>query len=160
MAEVLMGIVSCSDSCHLGETDDTYGRTAAAQAAARGFDVVAYHVCPDDAECIEASLVEMSDVDEAHIVLTIGGTGLTLDQVTPEATLAAATRAVPGIAEAMRADVEHDDPTAMLTRATSVQRGRTLIINLPACEGPFEMCLEWVLARAADWAEAITGDGA
>jgi molybdopterin biosynthesis enzyme MoaB len=57
---------------------------------------------------------------------------------------------VPGIAEAMRAAVTATDPTGSLARTASVQRGETLIVNLPAAEGPFEEALAWILDRAAE----------
>lgn len=148
MPELLVGVLSCSNSCHLGESDDSFGKAAAEACSARGFDVVAYHVCPDDVECIEASLIEMCDVDEADLVITVGGTGLKITEVTPEATLAAGVRQVPGIAEAIRVAATSADDRAMLSRGVSVQRGRTLIVNLPACESAFEAALDWLLDRA------------
>jgi molybdenum cofactor synthesis domain-containing protein len=66
-----------------------------------------------------------------RFVFTTGGTGLTVDDVTPEATLAVIEREAPGYAEAIRADSREHTPLGLLTRGVSGVRGRTLIVNLP-----------------------------
>lgn len=157
MSDLLVGVLSCDDACSVEGEEDRFGKRAVDACRDRGHDVVAYHVCPNDEECIEASLVEMCDVDEVAVVITVGGTGLGLTEVTPEATEAASVRLVPGVAEAMRAAVGDSDPEAMTSRAVAGQRGETLIVNLPACEGAFEASLDWLLARIEDIAEALEG---
>lgn len=77
------------------------------------------------------ALIDACDNTDADIVLTCGGSGLSLRDVTPEATRDVADREVPGIAEAMRAHSVAITPFAMLSRAICAQRGHTLIINLP-----------------------------
>ena len=86
---------------------------------------------PDEQATISAALVEL--VDEAHcdLVLTTGGTGPAPRDVTPEATLAVATKVMPGFGEQMRAISLHFVPTAILSRQVAVIRGRALVINLP-----------------------------
>ncbi|HSN31215.1 MAG TPA: molybdopterin adenylyltransferase [Ideonella sp.] len=86
---------------------------------------------PDEQATISAALVEL--VDEAHcdLVLTTGGTGPAPRDVTPEATLAVATKVMPGFGEQMRAISLRFVPTAILSRQVAVIRGRALVINLP-----------------------------
>jgi len=134
MAELRLGVLTCSDSRSQGIADDTAGRSVIEQAEARGWYVVAYHVCPDDRECIAASLMEMSDIEEADVVVTCGGTGLGPRDVTPEATIDVAERTVPGISEFIRSQWTRDTDRAVLTRGVAVQRGHTLIVNLPGSE--------------------------
>jgi molybdenum cofactor synthesis domain-containing protein len=80
-------------------------------------------------------------------VLTSGGTGLSPRDVTPEATLAVAERNVPGIAEAIRANSMQYTKRAMLSRAVSVTRGQTLIINMPGSPKAVSECLEYILSE-------------
>lgn len=134
MAELRIGILTCSDTRSRGEAEDTAGRTLIDLAEQAGWRVVAYHVSPDDRESIAASLTEMADVDEADFILTCGGTGVGPRDVTPEATADVAERFVPGIAEFIRAESMRITPRAMLSRGSAAQRGQTIIINLPGSE--------------------------
>ncbi|GAB4278016.1 MAG: MogA/MoaB family molybdenum cofactor biosynthesis protein [Coriobacteriia bacterium] len=149
MSSLLVGILTCSNECASGDAADEFGRAAIEACAERGFDVVAYHVCPEDIECIESSLIEMCDVDEAHVVLTLGGTGLRATDVMPEATASIAVRELPGVMEALRAALSGDS-RMMLSRGLAVQRGRTLVINLPATEGPSGESIDWILDRLGE----------
>lgn len=88
-------------------------------------------VIPDDVEAISAVLIELVDVYHCDLVLTTGGTGPARRDVTPEATLAVATREMPGFGEQMRQIGLRFVPTAILSRQTAVIRGQCLIINLP-----------------------------
>ena len=88
----------------------------------------------DDRELIGAAIVHATDDLNADVVLTCGGSGLSLRDVTPEATRDVCDRNVPGIAEAMRAYSLKITPHAMLSRALCMQRGRHLVANLPGSE--------------------------
>ena len=88
-------------------------------------------VVKDDREAISAEIVRGADELHADIVLTCGGSGLSLRDVTPEATADVCERNVPGIAEAMRAYSLQITPNAMLSRAVCMQRGSCIVINLP-----------------------------
>jgi molybdopterin adenylyltransferase len=108
--------------------EDESGSAVAERLAALGFSVERL-VVPDDQARIEASLREAA---QRHgLIVTTGGTGLTPRDVTPQATLAVIEYAVPGMAEAMRADGRRHTPMADLSRAVVGVRGRTLIVNLP-----------------------------
>jgi molybdopterin adenylyltransferase len=86
---------------------------------------------PDEQPGIEATLRELVDTERCHLVLTTGGTGPALRDVTPEATLAVADKVMPGFGEQMRQISLQFVPTAILSRQAAVIRGQALIINLP-----------------------------
>jgi molybdopterin adenylyltransferase len=123
-------VLTVSTSLASGSGEDRSGPALAAAAAAAGFDVVRRELCSDDRAAIEAWL-RAQVAAGVELVLTTGGTGLTPDDLTPEATLAVIEREVPGIAEAMRAESMRYTPMAMLSRAVSGAAGGSLIINFP-----------------------------
>ena len=93
--------------------------------------MIDYHVCPDDAEAIACSLLELCDAEQADVIFTLGGTGLRPHEMTPDATERVSERLVPGIAEAIRDCCGGSKHEHVLSRATAGIRGQTLIINLP-----------------------------
>ena len=123
-------ILTISTSLARGEGEDLSGAALANAAAAAGAEVTARAVVSDDAAVIERWL-RAQVTDGVELVLTTGGTGLTPDDVTPEATLAVIERAVPGLAEAMRAESLRYTPMSMLSRAVAGVAGGSLIINFP-----------------------------
>ena len=112
------------------EAEDASGPLLATLAEAAGADVTAMEVVPDDLELIEDRLRNYVDEDYAFI-FTTGGTGLTPDDVTPEATQAVIDRQAPGFAEAMRAEALRRTPTGILTRGMAGAAGTTFIVNFP-----------------------------
>jgi molybdenum cofactor synthesis domain-containing protein len=130
--------------------DDASGDALADAIAAAGFELAAREIVSDDRAAIESKLKSLAA--DADCVLTTGGTGITLDDVTPEATLAVCDREIPGIAEALRASSMTETPMAMLSRAAAGTLGTTLIVNLPgspqACRHCFAV-LEPVLEHTA-----------
>ena len=96
-----------------------------------GFVIARQTILPDERALIAAELRRICDGGLADIILTTGGTGFSPRDVTPEATLDVAERNVPGIVETMRRAGSAVTKRAMLSRAVSVIRGRTLIVNLP-----------------------------
>jgi molybdopterin adenylyltransferase len=121
-------VLTASDGSAAGVREDESGSAVAERLAALGFRVERA-VVPDDQLRIEASLREAAQ--HHALIVTTGGTGLTPRDVTPQATLAVIDYAVPGMAEAMRADGRRHTPMADLSRAVVGVRGRTLIVNLP-----------------------------
>ena len=112
------------------QADDESGPLLATLAEAAGADVTAMEVVPDDFALIEDRLHHF--VEEGYtFVFTTGGTGLTPDDVTPEATEAVIERHVPGIAEAMRAESLRHTPMGILSRGVAGICGGTLIVNFP-----------------------------
>ena len=132
-------ILTVSDFCAAGTRTDTSGPAIRAMLENAGFAVQAMQTVPDEEGQISAAIVHACDILQADLVVTTGGTGLSPHDVTPEATLAVATRLAPGIAEAVRAASMQFTKHAMLSRAQSVIRGKTLIINLP---GSPKACME------------------
>jgi molybdenum cofactor synthesis domain-containing protein len=129
---VKAAIITISTSVAAGENEDTSGAVLAELATQAGAEVVAQELVPDDFGQIEEALRRHS-APEAGIsfIFTTGGTGLTDDDVTPEATKAVIERDAPGIAEAMRAESLKYTPMGMLSRGASGIAGRTLIVNFP-----------------------------
>ena len=80
---------------------------------------------------VEATLVELADWHECRLIITTGGTGPALRDVTPDATAAVCDRLLPGFAEAMRMESLRTVPTAILSRQVAGTRGQSLIVNLP-----------------------------
>jgi len=110
---------------------------------------------PDERPIIEAALRELVDEAHCHLVLTTGGTGPALRDVTPEATLAVADRVMPGFGEQMRQISLHYVPTAILSRQVGVVRGNALILNLPGQPKSIRETLEGV--RNDDGSVAVHG---
>ena len=141
----IAAVLTVSDRASRGEFEDRAGPAVAALLRAAGFEVAAPAVLPDDADRISAWLRARADQDDAALVVTAGGTGLTPRDRTPQATEAMLDYRVEGIAEAMRAASIAVVPTAMLSRAVAGVRGRTLILNLPGSERGATENLEVVL---------------
>ena len=130
-----IAILTTSDAGHRGERADTSGDVIVAWAKARGSEVVARELVPDDTVEIVRWLTKWADDDTADVILTTGGTGLSPRDVTPEATRAAIERDAPGIAERLRVACMSSFPRAALSRGLSGVRARTLIVNLPGSPG-------------------------
>ena len=129
---VRIGIVSISDRASSGTYEDK-GLPALRGWLERALQnplVFEARLIPDDQATISATLIELVDAGCA-LVLTTGGTGPALRDVTPEATLAVAHKTMPGFGEQMRQISLHFVPTAILSRQVAVVRGQSLLINLP-----------------------------
>ena len=123
-------VLTISSSLARGEGEDASGPALAERCVTAGLEVVR-ELLPDDRGVIAAALRRMTDEEGVRFVFTVGGTGLTQDDVTPEATLDVIEREAPGYAEAMRYDARGHTPLGILTRGVSGVRGRTLIVNFP-----------------------------
>ncbi len=122
-------VITISDSSHKGTRTDTSGPAVAAALKARGFQVLATEIVPDERPKIEAAIKRLAK--KVQLVVTTGGTGIAERDVTPEATRAVCDRLVDGIAERMRAEGARKTPLAALSRGVCGTRGRSLILNLP-----------------------------
>ncbi len=130
-----VAILTVSDAGSRGEREDRSGPAVAEWAERHGWQVSARAMVPDEATEIASTLRGWADAGRADLILTTGGTGLTVRDVTPEATRAVLEREAPGIPEAMRAAVLREFPRAALSRGVAGTRGRALIINLPGSPG-------------------------
>jgi molybdopterin adenylyltransferase len=154
---VRIGIVSISDRASSGVYEDK-GLPALKDWLSRALMnplTFEARLIPDDQSTISATLVELVDSVGCSLVLTTGGTGPALRDVTPEATLAVAHKEMPGFGEQMRQISLNFVPTAILSRQVAVVRGKSLIINLPGQPKSIAETLEGL--RAADGSAAVPG---
>ena len=131
--------ITLSDKGARGERRDESGPAIVKRLEESGYEVVEQILLSDDPAALKNTLIRLCDQRQLDLILTTGGTGFGLRDTTPEATMAVAERNVPGIAEMMRAESMRITKHAMLSRAASVIRGKTLIINLP---GSPRACME------------------
>lgn len=129
---ITFAIITCSDTRSMKE--DTAGAALEQLIADNGWTCLDHVVVRDERPLIGDAIVRACDELNADIVLTCGGSGLSLRDVTPDATQDVCERNVPGIAEAMRAHSLAITPYAMLSRALCMQRGRHIVVNLPGSE--------------------------
>ena len=125
-----VAILTVSDRCARGEREDRSGAALRAAVEQRGWALAAVAIVPDEVPGIAAQLRAWMDAGH-QVILTTGGTGITLRDVTPEATREVIEREVPGLAEAMRTASRASTPGALLSRAMAGTAAETLIINLP-----------------------------
>ncbi len=130
-----VAILTVSDAGSRGEREDTSGDTVSEWIARRGFREVARELVPDETQSIARVLTGWADGGRTDLILTTGGTGLTVRDVTPEATRAVLDKDAPGIAEAIRMTAYPNFPAAVLSRGVAGVRGNTLIVNLPGSPG-------------------------
>ena len=125
-------VLTVSDGVFAGEREDRSGEVLAELLAGEGYEVER-RVVPDEHEAIAKALRELAG--SAQVVLTTGGTGFGLRDVTPEATQEVLDRPAPGIAEAIRADSIAKTPHGLLSRGLAGVAGITLVVNLPGSPG-------------------------
>ncbi len=138
-------VITLSDKGSRGEREDKSGPLAAELLAEAGYKVEETLLLPDEEAALKAQLIRLADGRQLNLILTTGGTGFSPRDITPEATLAVATRNAPGIAEAIRYHSLSITPRGMLSRGASVLRGKTLIVNLPGSPKAVREDLEYLL---------------
>lgn len=124
-------VITLSDKGSRGERSDESGPAAAGLLADAGYRLVESILIPDEPVELKKHLIRLSDSRQVSLILTLGGTGFSPRDTTPEATMAVAQRNAPGIAEAIRSLSMQVTRRAMFSRGVSVIRGKTLIVNLP-----------------------------
>lgn len=157
MAELRFAIVTCSDTRSIDQ--DTAGAALKSLIAENGWECASRVIVADERPDIAAAIVEACDAFDADIVLTCGGSGLSLRDVTPEATRDVCDREVPGIAEAMRMHSLAITPFAMLSRAICMQRGRHIVINLPGSEKAARENWDGIVKALPHAAKMMAGGG-
>ena len=154
-----IGILTVSDRAFTGEYEDKSG-----PAIADYFNNILLDewqstskIVPDEIPQIEAQLINMADNDKCSLIITTGGTGPALRDVTPEATEAVCQKMLPGFGEQMRMISVLTVPTAILSRQTAGIRNESLIINLPGKPKAIKECLDAVIMAVPYCVELIGG---
>ena len=138
-------VITLSDKGARGERKDESGPAAVHMLHEAGYQVAETLLIADEPEVLKKHLIRLADSRQVDLIITSGGTGFSLRDQTPEATLAVADRNAPGIAEAIRAQSMTITNRAMLSRGVSVIRGKTLIINLPGSPKAVKESLGFIL---------------
>jgi molybdopterin adenylyltransferase len=145
-AEIRIGIINVSDRASKGIYEDLPGKAIVSTLN----EYISskwqqeYAIIPDEQELIEQTLMEMADIKKCCLIITCGGTGPALRDVTPEATEAVCTKMLPGFGEQMRMESLKYVSTAILSRQTAGIRNETLILNLPGKPKAIRQCLDAV----------------
>ena len=158
MMTIRFGILTLSDRSARGERADASGPALAELILSQGWTVAAQRILPDDESSIRTGLIEWADSGDFDIILTTGGTGFALRDVTPEATRAVIQREAPGLAETMRAESLKKTPHAMLSRAIAGIRNRALIVNLPGSPKGAVENLQAILSVLPHAVQLLTDD--
>lgn len=138
-------VITLSDKGFAGEREDKSGPLIAEMLEQEGYEVVETLLLPDEKEHLEQQMIRLSDQRQVNLILTTGGTGFSERDITPEATIAVCDRMARGIAEAIRGYSMTITKRAMLSRAESGIRGKTLIVNLPGSPKAVRESLEFIL---------------
>jgi molybdopterin adenylyltransferase len=128
-ADLTAAVVTVSDSCARGEREDLSGPAVAQLLLKLHFSITVREVVSDDSIQIQNVLIRLAH--DVRFVVTTGGTGIAVRDVTPEATTAVCDRLLDGVAERMRSEGSRNTPFALLSRGVCGVRGRALILNLP-----------------------------
>lgn len=155
-----IGVLTLSDRASSGVYEDISGKAiieTLKEFLKTEFEVV-YKVIADEQELIEQNLIEFCDIHGCCLVVTTGGTGPALRDVTPEATENVCQKMLPGFGEQMRAVSLKYVPTAILSRQTAGIRGNSLIINLPGKPKSIKECLEAIFPAVPYCIDLIGGD--
>lgn len=153
-----VGIITASDKGYLGEREDLSGAVIEAMVQEAGYKVVSKVILPDEQKLLEAEMRRLSDFICVNLILTTGGTGFSPRDITPEATLAVIERETPGISEAIRNHSMKITSKAMLSRARSGIRGKTLIVNLPGSPKAVMESLEYIIKPIFHGIQILVGD--
>jgi molybdopterin adenylyltransferase len=159
MTSIPIGVLVISDRASRGEYEDRGG--PAIEAWLTRALTSPWHaekrIIPDEQPLIEATLIEMADALNCPLILTTGGTGPALRDVTPEATKAVIEREMAGFGEEMRRASLKDVPTAILSRQMAGTRGKSLIINMPGKPAAIDTCLNAIFAAVPYCIDLIGG---
>ena len=157
--KIRAGVIVVSDSVVAGKRADKCGKFIVKNLKDRRIDVVKYKIVPDDSSVIEDLLVKYSDDLHLNLILTTGGTGLGMRDVTPEATRKVIEKEITGIAEGSRAFGQRRTPLSMLSRGVAGVRGRSLIINVPGSLKAVSESLEFLFPGLEHAFKMMEGHG-
>lgn len=154
--DIKFAIITCSSTRSIAE--DTAGARLEELIEGQGWQVASHIVVTDDVDIIANAIVDACDAG-VDVVLTCGGSGMSLADVTPEATRKVCDREVPGVAEAMRAYSMTKTRRAMLSRAICAQRGTCVVVNLPGSKKAAEENWEGVYGQFEHMVHMMAGEG-
>lgn len=157
--KIRAGVIVVSDSVAAGKRADKSGKFIVKTLKDRRIDVVKYKIVPDESSVIEDLLVKYSDDLHLNLILTTGGTGLGMRDVTPEATRKVIEKEITGIAEGSRAFGQRRTPLSMLSRGVAGVRGRSLIINVPGSLKAVSESLEFLFPGLEHAFKMMEGHG-
>lgn len=143
--EYTAAVITLSDKGYIGEREDISGNVVKQMLADGGYRIVEYILLPDDKAMLEKELKRLADQRQVMLIMTTGGTGFSERDITPEATIAVCDKMANGIAEAIRAYSMTITKRAMLSRAVSGIRKKSLIINLPGSPKACRESIEYIL---------------
>ncbi len=155
---IRVGVITASDKGARGEREDLSGPTLIKLVQDIGGEVVEYVVLPDEQSLLAEKMRLWSDDLRLDLILTTGGTGFSMRDVMPEATLSVADRLVPGIAEVMRMESLKVTSKAMLSRAVAVLRKQTLIINMPGSPKAVRECFAAIAPAIPHGIQILKGE--
>lgn len=151
-------IITVSDKGAKGQREDISGKTIRTILEKIEAEVIEYKIIPDEIDLIQQAIIEAVDKTGVDLVLTTGGTGLALRDITPDATMAVIDKLVPGISEVIRMESFQKTPRAILSRAISGIRKRSLIINLPGSPKGVRESLNVILEALPHGIDILKGD--
>jgi len=157
--KIKIGIINVSDRASRGEYADLPGQEVKRLLGLWLSSTweAAYAVIPDEQNLLEKELIHMADEQGCCLIVTTGGTGPAVRDVTPEATMAVSEKLLPGFGELMRQTSLQYVPTAILSRQTAGIRGSSLIVNLPGKPKSIKECLEVVFPAIPYCIDLIDG---
>ena len=159
MKKIRIGIINVSDRASKGIYEDIPGKEVK-----RLLNLwltseweSEYSVIPDEQDLLEQAMIDMADHKNCCLIVTTGGTGPAVRDVTPEATESVCQKILPGFGELMRQTSLQYVPTAILSRQTAGIRGKSLILNLPGKPKAIKECLEAVFPAIPYCIDLIEG---
>ena len=159
MRKIKIGIINVSDRASKGVYEDLPGKEVRKllNLWLKSIWEEEYQVIPDEQDLLEKAMINMADQKGCCLIITTGGTGPAIRDVTPEATEAVCEKMFPGFGEQMRQVSLQYVPTAILSRQTAGTRGKTLILNLPGKPKAIKECLEAVFPAIPYCIDLIEG---
>ena len=152
-----VGIITSSDKGAKNERIDKSGVAIKEIVEKYNMKVMKYLILPDERKLLSEEMKNMSDILKLNLILTTGGTGFSIRDVTPEATRNIIEKEVPGIPEAIRQYSINITKRAMLSRAVSVIRNDSLIINLPGSPKAVRESLEYIIDSVEHGLQILLG---
>lgn len=159
MSKLKIGVITASDRASKGLYEDISGvaiQDTMKEYLITPFEIV-YRCIADEQEILEKTMIELCDIEGCSLVVTTGGTGPAIRDVTPEATENVCEKMMPGFGELMRQVSLQYVPTAILSRQTAGIRGKSLIINLPGKPKSIRECLDAVFPAVPYCIDLIEG---